>query len=39
MKLEKSKKMKRKIKRKKNKEVVAAQAPQWLKRCADAQHF
>ena len=29
--------MKRKIKR--NKEVIAAQSPQGLKRCADAQRF
>ena len=31
--------MKRKIKRKRNKEVVAAQSPQGLKRCADAQYI
>ena len=39
MKFEKSKKIKRKIKRKKNKEVVSAQSPQGLERCADAQRF
>ena len=38
MKLEKSKKKKRKRKIKRNKEVVAAQSPQGLKRCANAQH-